>query len=180
MYLRGGEYYGCLFSVGRPVPLGDMSARGNALHRWGDRNFQLAGRFVAFERYDTGQETAQWRVRAIDLQRGRQVFSVPTGQAPSDPGSWLANGMGTIVGAGPTTRLVVTPAGSVGWITSDQFYVDPTTGHQVYGHYEVRDANGSSVTVLDSGPAVQPDILVLTGGSLNWVDNGLLRSAPLG
>ena len=160
--------------------LGDASGPQQGMDDWGDRNFRLAGTFVAFERFDTGQDTAQWRVRVVDLRSGRVAVSAPTGAAPSDTGLWLANGFGTIVGAGPTTALVVTPAGGVAWIVDDQFYLDPVTGRQLPSperYREIGKADASGAAVLDAGTAVDPTILVVSGGLLKWVDNGMLRTA---
>jgi hypothetical protein len=165
-------YRGCVFGSTRIVELGlaeDICSPSGCAAR--ARRLKLAGTLVAFEYISVNAQTSfgeggstEWLLVARDLRSGRTLHKVPTGTATPEPGA------GRFVGAGPTTRLALTPNGALAWIVDTR---------QATARYQVRIAEGSGSRLLAAGSDIDPSSLVLTASRVFWVEGHTLASAPI-
>ncbi len=179
--LQNGDrpIYGCVYGHRGAWRLGaepfDDGGKYMNLDIYGDRNVTLAGTFVAFESYVTGDWLCgfQFHVVVEDLNTGKVLRREPVGtRAVPDPTSECGE-----FGLGDATAIVVTADGAVAWVFQPiQSFVEAglvAPGYQV----RVADANGSRV--LAAGSDIDPSSLALGGGTLYWTQGGVARSAAL-
>ena len=161
----GETTYACLYSANRRVRLGTYSdAPGGGTS--GQRAFRLAGRYVAFEDFETEFDFGVYQVVVVNLRSGRRLIRVNTGQTPQTGG--------LVAGIGPTTRIRLRATGQVAWIAQD-------TSTPAATRYEVRKGQGRSRSVLlAQGADVAPRSLGLVGDRLSWTQRGQRRHATLG
>ncbi len=152
------------------VRLGARSNPQDTVEQVGERNFRLAGDYVAFERFDAGQGGADYNVEVVNLRTRRRLHHVPTGPIPSDA-NFAGGFSGGSSGTGPTTALVLNPHGSVAWIVRDVYAAGRS--------YQVHKDDHAGPALLDEGSAIDPRALTAAGGVVSWIDAGQRRTAPL-
>jgi hypothetical protein len=147
--------YGCLIGVDRPVALGDPVQSLGKL--------RVASRAVAYASSRVGGiDTSSTSIDVYNIRGGRHLLALAVGHI-------------TIAPAAPPTvdALVLTSTGAVAWINHGGTLASPG--------YEVHAANPVKHTdrLLDSGPQVHPNSLMLNAGAVSWLDGGQRRSAAL-
>jgi hypothetical protein len=129
------------------------------------RNVRAAGHRVAFEEHEFGGYQSVTLTVVYDLRRpARPAVRIPNG---TPPGYLEASGSSDFVGAGPTTDLELTRAGSVMWIVEQ---LDPVTNAPVYEVWSLR-AGRRSVHRRARGPAIGPTSLRVAGSRFTWRDS---------
>jgi hypothetical protein len=174
VYERFGYVYACLYRYGRRVVIANFTGH-SITGTGGQRNYRLAGRYVAFEDFYAGKMLGSYYVLVYDLRTGRLVHEAQTGKPPADASSQT---QGAAFGLGPTTALLLEPDGSVAWIARDVWTTGP--GYPSYSpvpEYEVRVADRRGNLRLDAGPAIDPGSLQAQDGGLKWTDAGKTRTA---
>lgn len=162
VFKRNGNTYACLYSANRRVRLGTYG-HGPSDGGSGQRGFQLAGRYVAFEDFQRDFDFNVFQVMVVNLRSGRRVIRVDTGETP---------GGALVAGIGPTTRIRLRATGQVAWIAQD-ISTSAT-------HYEVRKQEGRRTTLLAQGADIAPQSLGLVGNGLSWSQGGEPKRATLG
>jgi hypothetical protein len=161
IYQNNGKTFGCLYSSNRRMQIGTYgSALGETV---GQRNIQLAGRFVAFEDYTEARRLLLYAVRVVDLRSGKRVSVSPTGRTPDF--AYLGYGIG------PTTTIRLRSTGQVAWIVRDITLRTP--GFEVHKH-DRRDQ------LLAAGADIAPASLGLIGHRLSWIQGAQRIYATLG
>jgi hypothetical protein len=82
-----------------------------------------------------------------------------------------------VVGYGDSfVTYVLAPSGNVAWAT-----VTTSNGpHRTFAHiWSIRLAIGDTVSTLDTGPKVRARSLRRQGTTVEWIDAGMQRTAPL-
>jgi hypothetical protein len=148
--------YGCLLRGGRPIALASSAARRSRVGP-----VVLAGDVVAYASTLMAVDTASSSVRVLDLERRRRLRELPATSGPRRPESFTS-----------VTALVVTRVGAVAWIGQDSRIGGRPT-------FEVHRADRSGVAELDSGAAIGPASLRLSGHTVSWRDHGRTLSARL-
>jgi hypothetical protein len=149
--------YGCLVRGGNPIALAPGPfARSHV------GPVKLAGDVVAYGFTLLGVDTAQGSVRVLDLAGLRRLHDLPATSPPRHPESFTN-----------VTALVLTRAGAVAWIGQKGGIGQRPT-------FEVHRADRSGAALLDSGAAIAPGSLRLSGHSVSWRDHGRSSSARLG
>lgn len=164
VYSYRSTAFGCLYSVGRRVRLGEYTSLQSAYDIVRERKFALVGRYIGFESYVEGKENADYLVHVVDLRSGRTVHKAPSG----NPTSAEQETQQTYVGLGHVTRLLLRASGSVAWIASDTLYNT---------YHEVRAIDHSGSRLLDRGSEVEPRYLRLTPGMVLWSRGGIRQHA---
>lgn len=147
----GREIFGCAFGSKHSFLLGPTPPEG-------DRHATLAGSVAGYQVGGQGE----WIVVSKNLRTGRLIHNVPTGRATHPSPKFD--------GAGPTTTIVVTRAGSVGWIAELGLS---------NGGYAVEAATSSGVKLLASGSEIDPQSLAIAGSTMYWTNGGKPFSASL-
>jgi hypothetical protein len=161
VYQNNGKTFGCLYSSNRRVQLGTYgSALGETV---GQRNVQLAGRFVAYEEYTEARRLLLYAVRVVDLRLRKRVSVSPTGRTLDF--AYLGYGIG------PTTMIRLRSTGQVAWIVRDITLRTP--------RYEVHKHDGRD-QLLAAGDDIDPVSLGLIGRTLSWIQAGRRLRATLG
>jgi hypothetical protein len=172
-YGKDGTLYGCLWRVGRRLPIGFVQPPDNIV-----AHVQLAGDFVAYELDSTGSSSAAgWLIETYNLRTRESVLEEPTGPAEYDTGAR---------GDGPVTALVLDSHGDIAWINTngvetvaaDLVTGPPITTPQPRPLYELWKVVGTGTpeTRLDSGPGIDPVSLRLIGNTLTWKNKGTTRT----
>lgn len=164
VYRRGLKYYGCLYARKRPVLLG--AARDDIVDIGGLRNFRLAGPFVAFERFLTGKDSLQFRVKVVDLRTSKRRYDTPTGPLPQ----YRPELPSLIEGTGPTTKIALASSGSVAWIARDTYASSASL--------QVHKLDRSGPALLDQSSDIDPLLLVIGRGNVSWISARMQRFAP--
>lgn len=154
------RWYACLYRTQRPVHLGDVGPAGMFSDRISP--VRLAGRYVATaEEYTAASGDALGAV--IQVRDMRSGALVQRFQSPGDPNTY------------DVTDLELRTNGSVAWSARIVQGMPATTT------YEVRrfPTTESHSTILDSGPAIAPRSLALSGRTIYWTSDGAPRSATL-
>jgi hypothetical protein len=176
------EAFGCAFSSGRVVALGELEEEvltpggGGGVKRG---SLTLAGSMVAYDYSEVGQSRSQFAcstsvedVVVQNLRTGKRVHTLPsgtptarrpsTGKCPPD------------VGIGPVESLVLESDGAVAWIAQDavEELGSPYS-------YQVHAVDGSGSRVVAVGTDIEPRSLALAGSTLYWTQGGKPMSAPL-
>lgn len=141
VYRANDTVIGCLRSTGRRTKLAAVGG-GPGGDIVAARRYRLAGRFVAFESVQSGEQP-QFAVSWVDLRSGRDRAR-ETG--PRD--RVLESG------AGPLTDLVVNERGATAWIVKS--FSEPT-------QFQVRAPTRGGTRQLDSGTTIEPKSLVRRG-----------------
>jgi len=146
--------YACLFSVNKRVRLGrNAESTELTLPR-------VVAPYVAFAVADCPGASCYSTVVVRDLRNGRLINDLAatmTGGAPGDTQH--------------VTDLELKPNGSVAWLVQLSGYATRTI--------EVVAVDASGRRLLESGPDVEPESLVLDGSTLSWRTGGVTHSATL-
>ena len=154
------RWYGCLYSSGRRVRLGDVGPSGQFSDRISP--VRLAGRHVAYaSEYTASTGDALGAVVQVrDLRTGAFVRRF---QSPGDPNTY------------DVTDLELRTNGSVAWIARI------IAGTPARTSYEVRlfPTSQAQASIADAGPTLGARSLALSAGTLYWTRDGAARSAVL-
>jgi len=159
---------GCDYASGRARRLTAVGSVGTAAGSGRARVAALTGSLVAIEEsvIDEVSNTQTHVIKVWNLHEGRLLRRVPTGE-PAEPGD---------EGAGPTTDVVMTPAGRLAWIVRTEpgrhTVLTPTT-LQVYAS----DSHGSRVLATTD---VAPQSLALARNTIYWTAEGKPFETTLG
>jgi hypothetical protein len=124
-----------------------------------------AGGIVAYVVHElTGVDTSRSELIVADVARRRILRDTPVGYSV-DAG---------FVAAESLTALDATPEGAVAWIVQRHGIRTHPVATTVYAA-----ARTGHIVVLDEGASIEPDSLDLSGETVNWLDAGATRSAPL-
>ncbi|MDQ6821410.1 MAG: hypothetical protein ACR2L9_12280 [Solirubrobacteraceae bacterium] len=147
-------YYGCAVAHTTPALLSSTDAQ--SWVRMVELRGVMAGFIVDQNGVDTGSNTLVVR----DLTDGRVLHTASV--------SWMAprtsNSLDT---------YVLAPSGNVAWAS------EHATGPTIRNEVTIRRAIGRTVRTLDRGGSIRPGSLRLLGHSIQWIDGGLRRHAPL-
>lgn len=143
------------------------SRRGPGRERPGNlTRIVIAGDVAAFVTNSlTGVDTSGSGLTIADVARRSILREAPVGHGV-DAGLVFSSGL---------TALDVTPEGAAAWITRT---TRPLPGRAPGASVFAAPRTGPIVT-LDEGPGIEPESLFLSGDTVNWVDDGTTRSAPL-
>jgi hypothetical protein len=175
VFEKNDRWYGCAAKVGRPylLPGLDRVSEGKGGDGTVPVNVQLAGVFVAYERYTIypagGAGDTQTDIYVVDLRNGKVVVDqdarAPSGQVEDYD----------------VADLVLKRNGSIGWITEHTTFAQypATTNYEVYRFSRERATAGRAL--LDSGADIVRDSLTLSADrrTLLWTKGTEARSAPL-
>ena len=154
------RWYGCLYSSGRRIRLGDVGPSGQFSDRISP--VRLAGRHVAYaSEYTASTGDALGAVVQVrDLRTGAFVRRF---QSPGDPNTY------------DVTDLEVRTNGSAAWIARI------IAGTPAFTSYEVRlfPSSQAQSTIADAGSSIGARSLALSAGTLYWTREGAARSAVL-
>lgn len=160
-------YWGCLYGRKRAYEVGIAPQPSGSVAFGGTRNVTLAGPMVADELFSSARESlSRLIVQVRDLRTGRTIHEVPTG-TPTTPIPASIE----VVGAGPTTAIVVKADGAIAWIVKTAVF--PPLAYEVHA----LDRTGSRT--LAAGGDIAPHSLALAGSTLYWTQDGKPQSAPL-
>jgi len=132
------------------------------LHRSLGR-FALAGRIVAFLETQFGVDSGTSTLVVVDVGARRVLRAVAAG--------WYADA--GILDRRSVTRFVLTPRGSIAWI-SEQTRHEQLVEAAVYAA-----GREGSVRLLESGADIDPNVLRLSGATLSWSRAGSPRTATM-
>jgi hypothetical protein len=150
--------YGCR-SGRRPVRMASQFAGVVEERFFGSA--RLAGNVASVVSFgsDRGNEPLPQELRVFDLKRRRRTALVTT-----RAGAYVAD-------------VELQKSGSVAFIEASSS--DPTAGDPKYDRFEVRKREGGTLTLLDSGAAIDPDSLAVSGSTVYWTNGSQAKSAPL-
>lgn len=159
------EYRGCVYGQTRSFVVGGVSeclSGGGACG--GTRHITLAGTLVARELSVISPVLGtKYLVEVESLRSGQILHKVPTGVPQTvNP---------KIIGAGPTTAIVMKSDGAVAWI--NEKVVAAGT------EYEVHALDKSGERLLASGTDIGAQSLALAGSTLYWTQGKVPESATL-
>jgi hypothetical protein len=159
VYSLGQRVYGCAAGHRRSFLVG---ATTRSLREGRAGPVALAGTVAAYGYTRFGVDTVTTEVVVRRLTDGATLRDFPAGGIVG-PESFQSVG-----------SVVVKADGAVAWIGSDT---------SILGHrgpwLEVHAASGSSNSLLDSGPRIDPTSLRLHGSTLSWRDGAVTRHATL-
>lgn len=158
---RGAKrHYLCTYRSGRKLLL-DPPAEGVDIDEV-DR-FRLNGRFLAYQRTHVYfRAGTSFTIEVRDVRTRRRTRSVNA--TPDEGGSMSSPGDGV-------RDLVVTRRAALAWIAKNPYAAGP--------RLQVRRADTTGETLLDSGDEIAPSSLKLSGSTVRWRNGSEEKSAQL-
>ena len=162
VYATGGQVYGCSRGAQRRFALGGQrSCLGGSLAG----PFALMGSRVAYGVERCGVDTGRSLILVRALDTGRVSVDLPATSSRVGVESYVR-----------VTAIVLSPSGSVAWITQAGSIV---AHRQLTEVHAARAGGAAGPRVLDAGPGIATRSLSLSGSTVRWRDGGRMRSARL-
>lgn len=172
-------YYGCAVGNSKPQRLVRDASRLTGARRFGCgdlgctvvRSIHLAGATVGAIIEFHGLDSINGTLTVRDLRSRHALHTVQT---------YAVVGGGTLIAGDLLISYVLARSGNIAWSTV--CYGLDACGPNSQSRSTlgiIHRAIGHSVMTLDEGPTVRPKSLHRRGGTIEWIDGGVQRSAPL-